>query len=177
MLCAMAAALAVFATPCKSFAIRQDEIKIAPPPPRVFSDEEKARLAAVASDRRKRLRLSLELATARLMRAEQLTTQQLYANASIELGGYEALVENAFAFMQREAAGGDKQRDLFKRFEQTLRAHTLRIEAIRRSTPPDYAVHVATTIKFARAVRTKALAAFFGEGSVREDDSDDMSRN
>lgn len=146
----------------------QDEMT-APPPPRVFTDTERTQLAGVSNDRRKRLRLSLELAENRLARAEQLTGGQQYAPASIELGAYEALIVDAFAFMQERSNPDNKLRDLFKRFEQALRAHTRRIEAIRRITPTAYAPHVATTINLAKSLRAKALDAFFGEGSLRDD--------
>lgn len=149
---------------------RQDEAT-APPPPRIFTEAEKGRLAAVIDDRRKRLRLSLELAEARLARAEQFTTGQQYAAASAELGAYEALIEDAFAFMQEQGVVNNKLRDLFKRFEQALRAHTQRIEAVRRITPTAYSQHVGTTIKLAKSLRSKALDAFFGEGSMSGDDA------
>lgn len=139
---------------------------VAPPPPRAYSNDEQAQLAA--AERHKRLRISLELATNRLVRAEGFTTQRQYAAASAELGAYQALVEDALNYIQKQVMGG-KQRDFFKRFEQTLRAHTLRIEAMRRITPPSYAVHVATTIKIAQRARTQALDGFFGAEVMRDD--------
>lgn len=155
-----------------SFAVthapRQDDATIAPPPPRVFSNEEKAQLAAISNDRRKRVRLSLELAANRLTRAEQLTREQQYAPASIELGGYEAIIEDALEFMQEQSRARGASRDLLKRFEQTLRAHAPRLEGVRRTTPPSYAVHVGTTLKLAQRARTKALNAFFGDGTIHD---------
>lgn len=152
----------------------QDE-SIAPPPPRIFTDGEKAQLAAAGGDRRKRLRINIELAENRLARAEQLTLQQQYGAASAELGAYQALIEDGSMFIQEQGTSNNKLRDLLKRFEQSLRAHTLRIEAIRRTTPQAYVVHVEATLKLAKALRAKALDAFFGEGSMRDEASSDSS--
>jgi len=151
---------------CVTVICAQELEDVAPPPPRIFSNDERAQLAA-AAERNKRVPVSLTLATNRLIRAEGFTTQQQYAAASTELGAYQALIEDALVFIQKQVVGS-KQRDSFKRFEQTLRAHTSRIEAVRRITPPFYAVHVATTIKVAQRARTKALDGFFGAEVMRD---------
>lgn len=159
-----AAMLLMISVPCATITHAQGLDDVAPPPPRTFSNDERAQLAA--AERNKRVPISLTLATNRLVRAEGFTTQQQYAVASTELGAYQAIIEDALGYIQKQLVGS-KQRDSFKRFEQTLRAHTQRIEAIRRITPPFYAVHVATTIKVAQRARTKALDGFFGDEVMR----------
>ena len=147
----------------------------APPPPRVISEDERTRLDALSGNARKRLRLGLEFAEIRLTRAEQSTTDGRFAAASIELGAYEALIENVFASLRPQGAANNRSRDQLRRFEQALRAHGARIEVIRRTTVPAYAVHVATTARLARQIRTKALDTFFGTGSMDDSDREQTS--
>lgn len=160
-----AAMLLFMLVPCAPITCAQGLDDVAPPPPRTFSNDERAQLAA--AERNKRVPVSLTLATNRLVRAEGFTTQHQYAAASTELGAYQAIIEDTLAYIQKQIIGS-KQRDSFKRFEQTLRGHTQRIEAMRRITPPFYAVHVATTIKVAQRARTKALDGFFGDEVMRD---------
>jgi hypothetical protein len=160
-----AATLIFVLVSCAAVTCAQELEDAAPPPPRAISNDERAQLAA--AERNKRTQVSLTLATNRLVRAEGFTTQQQYAAASTELGAYQALIEDALVFIQKQIVGS-KQRDSFKRYEQALRAHTSRIEAVRRITPPFYAVHVATTIKVAQRARTKALDGFFGAEVMRD---------
>jgi hypothetical protein len=133
-----------------------------PPPPMKFvSRSERTQLSATR-DAKARTRATIELAEARLTRAEQLTASQQFSEASAELGMYQGLVDNVLHYLNNEQTG-KKQRDTYKRLELALRAHSARIEAIRRVTPAEYAVHVKAICTCARNARAEALNAFYGD--------------
>jgi hypothetical protein len=136
-----------------------------PPPPMKFvSRGERTQLSA-AHDAKSRTRATIELAEARLSRAEMLTAGQQFEEASSELGIYQGLVEDALTYLDR--AEKKKQRDVYKRLELALRTHGARLESIRRVTPSEYAVHVKTICECARSARTQALNAFYGDTVIR----------
>lgn len=140
-------------------------LPLAPPPPMKFvSRSERTQLAA-ARDTKTRTRATIELAEARLSRAEQLTAGQQYEAASTELGVYQGLVEDALNYLD-STAPKKASRDTYKRLELALRAHCARLESIRRVTPSDYATHVKAICEGARSARTEALNAFYGETVV-----------
>jgi hypothetical protein len=144
----------------------------APPPMKFVSRSERMQLSA-ARDAKARTRATIELAEARLSRAEQLTAGQQYDAASAELGMYEGLVEDALNYLG-DAQTGKKQRDTYKRLELALRAHCARLEAIRRVTPSEYSIHVKATCECARNARTVALNAFYGDTVIRDDSPEDQ---
>ncbi len=139
----------------------------APPPLKVVSREERARIDAT-KDAKARIRATIELADARLAKAELLTGQHDYEDAQGELGKYGALIEDALNFLSPMVRDRDKTRDLYKRLELTLRAHGPRLTAMRRSTPLEYAVWIKELEDFARKGRTEALNSFYGNTVVRE---------
>lgn len=130
------------------------------------SRSERTQLSA-ARDAKARTRSAVTLAEARLTRAEQLTAGQQFEAASAELGIYQGLVEDALAYLDG-VAEKKKSRDIYKHLELSLRAHCSRIEAIRRMTPAEYAVHVKAICEHARNARAEALNAFYGDTVVRE---------
>jgi hypothetical protein len=142
-------------------------LPLAPPPPMKFvSRNERTQLLA-ARDAKARTRATIELAEARLSRAEQLTAGQQYEAASNELGSYQGLVEDALSYLDGTAPKKDS-RDTYKRLELALRTHCARLEAIRRVTPSEYAVHVKAICECARNARTEALNAFYGDTVIRD---------
>ncbi len=143
------------------------DITSAPPPLRFIPNEDKAQLD-VARDGKTRTRLSLELAEARLQQAEKLTGERRYDRAATEIGVYQALVEDSFRFLNSAAAEQKRFRSLYKRLELTLRAHDARVQALRRATPAVYGNNIQTTSEALRRVRTNALNAFFGEGTLND---------
>ena len=145
----------------------------APPPMRYIPDDERAQLSA-AHDAKTRTRLTIELAEGRLSRALQLTEGQRYDEAAVELGIYEALIDDAIDFLQSDEAT-NKNRDLNKRLELVLRSHVPRIETIRRITPADYAGNVKAALDYARRARTEALNAFYGHTVVRDGANENTS--
>ena len=137
----------------------------APPPPMRFVSRNERTVLSSARDVKSRTRSAIELAEARLTRAEQLTAGQQYEAASAELGIYQGLMDDALAYLDRESK---KQRDIYKRLELALRTHGARLESIRRVTPSDYAVHVKMICECARNARTEALNAFYGDTVIQD---------
>ncbi|HJR09643.1 MAG TPA: hypothetical protein VJ842_20450 [Pyrinomonadaceae bacterium] len=136
------------------------------PPPMIYLPEDVRTQLSAARDDKARTRLSLELAEARLARAEQQTEQKQFNAATAELGIYQALFEDALQYLHRTSDGGSRSRDLFKRLEQTLHKHAARVEAMRRTTPSEFSGNLLTLIKNLRDLRTEALEAFYGHTVV-----------
>jgi len=145
----------------------------APPPMKFVPRNERTQLSATR-DAKARTRAAIELAELRISRAEQLTGMQQYEGASAELGVYHGLIEDVLNSLT-ETRKNNKQRDLHKRLELSLRAHLARIEAIRRVTPNEYAVNIKVICECARRARTEALNAFYGDTVVREVSQDDAT--
>jgi hypothetical protein len=139
----------------------------APPPIRIISKEERAQIDQ-AGDSKQRIRLTIQLAGARLTRAEQHTAQENYDAASAEVGSYHALIEDVLKFLSSIKRDNNKTRDLYKRLEIALRADGPRLTTMRRTTPLEYAVWIKKVEEFARASRTEALNSFYGHTVVRE---------
>lgn len=140
---------------------------MAPPPLKIISREERARIDA-ADDSKARLRTTLEFANLHLAKAEVLTSEHNFENATAELGKYEALIDDALNYLSPMVRDKNKTRDLYKRLELALRAHGPRLTAIRRSTPLEYAVWIKALEEFAREGRTEALNSFYGQTVFRE---------
>lgn len=140
---------------------------IAPPPLRIISRAERAKLDA-EGDSKTRLRETIALADAHLAKAQEHTTQHDYDSAAKELGNYGALLDNALAFLRPMSRDGNKTRDLYKRLELALREHGPRLTAMRRTTPLEYAVWIKEVEDFARKGRTEALNSFYGHTVFRE---------
>ena len=139
----------------------------APPPIKIITKEERAQIAQT-DDAKQRLRLTIQLAGARLTRAEQHTAQGNYDEASAEVGSYHALIENALEFLSTMKRDSNKTRDLYKRLELALRADGPRLTTMRRTTPLEYAVWIKKVEEFARESRTEALNSFYGHTVVRD---------
>jgi hypothetical protein len=127
-----------------------------------ISSPERTQLST-SHDAKGRLKTSIEMAETRLLRAEQLTVDQRFMNATSELGIYQAIIEDALSYLGQQKVNSDKTRDLYKKLEIQLRADATRIEAIRRVTPSDYAIHVKAVRDFTDNARTNALNAFFSD--------------
>jgi hypothetical protein len=112
----------------------------------------------------------MELATAHLTRAEQLTNESKYDAASTEVGTYNALIENVLDALSSLRRDSDKARDLYKKLEMALRADGPRLTAMRRITPLEFAVWIKKVEDFARNARTEALNSFYGHTVVRDAD-------
>lgn len=143
----------------------------APPPFKMIVKDERAAIEQ-SNEPSKRLKLTIEYASAHLGVAEQHTTQGNFEAASTEVGMYHALIENALAFLSTFKRDSNKTRDLYKKLEMALRAQGPRLTAMRRVTPLEFAVWIKQVEDFARDGRTEALNSFYGHTVVREQKSD-----
>lgn len=166
--------LLVISALCVAVAQAQDEtnqeLLSAPPPMRAIPENERTELNQ-AKDPKARIRRTLELTDAHLLRAEALAAEQRYNPALAELGNYLALVDNGLKYVGQLNSDHSKFRDLYKRIELALRAHGPRLLSMRRSTPLEYATRMKEVEDFAREGRTEALNAFYGQTVVREERS------
>lgn len=165
--CSLVAVIVFIAPETRGQDYRSPLISAPPPPPMKFvSRNERTQLSA-ARDAKARTRATILLAEARLARAEQLTLGQHFEAASAELGIYQGLVDDALKYLNG-VEKKKKSRDIYKNLELALRAHSARIEAIRRTTPSEYAVHVKAICEHARNARTEALNSFYGDTVIRD---------
>ena len=148
----------------------------APAPPMKFVSRTERTQLTSARDAKARTRATIELAEARLARAEQLTAEQNYIAASGELGAYEGLIEDALDYLDDITKNDNKLRDTYKKLELALRTHCMRLEAIRRVTPAEHAVHIKAICECARNARTTALNSFYGDTVVPENSSHDGAK-
>jgi hypothetical protein len=146
---------------------RPQQVEPGPPPLKYIPEEARQRLASTRN-MKDRVKTSLDLADERLRLAVAHIDADRYEGATAELGIYEAVVKDVIHFVQNSGPTTNKQRDLFKRIEMTLRAHTSRIETIRRSLPASHGVHVEAAIEFVRNARSDALNAFFDDTVLRD---------
>lgn len=138
----------------------------APPPLRLVPRDERSQLDA-ARDAKGRTRLSMELAEARLSRAEALTQTQQFEAAARELGIYQGILEDALRFL-KEQKEQKKLRDIYRRFEISLRAHAARLETIRRQTPSEFSINIKTITDSTKNLRGEALNGFYGDTVIRD---------
>lgn len=146
----------------------------APPPLRLVPRDERVSLAA-ARDVKARMRLSVELAEARLARAEQMTSSQQYESASRELGIYQGILDDALHFL-KDQKEQKKLRDIYKRFEMALRSHAVRLETMRRTTPSEYAFNIKTITEYTKNLRGEALNGFYGDNVIRDAPDDEAEK-
>ena len=144
----------------------------APPPFKMIVKEERAQIEET-QDSSKRLKLTITFAGAHLTAAEQHTARENYEAASVEVGMYHALIENALKFLSTSKRDSNKTRDLYKRLELALRADGPRLTAMRRNTPLEFAVWIKHVEDFARDGRTEALNSFYGHTVVRDQKTSD----
>jgi hypothetical protein len=140
---------------------------MAPPPFKMIVKDERAQIEGTG-DSSKRLKLTIQFATAHLGVAEQHTAHENFEAAQTEVGMYHALIEHAREFMKTFKRDSNKTRDLYKRFELALRAHGPRLTAMRRITPLEFAVWIKQVEDYAREIRTEALNSFYGHTVVSE---------
>ena len=145
----------------------QPHTPTAPPPLRVLTADDRLTLAQV-KDNKSRVKKTIEFGEIHLTKAESLTKEEKYSEASAELGHYWALIEDVLKFVGALNPDSGKTRDLYKRVELALRAHGIRLTLMRRTTPVEYAVWIKQLEDYARHGRTEALNSFYGHTVVRE---------
>jgi hypothetical protein len=147
-----------------------DDIQAAPPPLKMISDTERARL-----DREKgvkgRTRRSLELMEARLAAAETALRADDPEKTFAELGVFHALIDDTLLFLERGEKDSRKVLTNFKRFEIGIRGFTSRLELIRREMPLTHETYVMSLIKQLREARTRATEPLFGDTVLRDNET------
>ena len=154
-----------------SAASAQDDDKpkdLVPPPLSIVSKGEKEQLDA-QNDVKKRTELAIELMNARLLKATEFSSKNQYKESLDELGGFQALLRNAFNFLKRNDKGSKKVLNNFKRFEINLRGFIPKLEIIRRDMPLKYGYHVQTLMKFVRDARADAVEPLFDDTVLGKD--------
>jgi hypothetical protein len=159
--------LAIAGIPALAFQDPQPGPMPAPPPLKIIPKVERAQIEA-ETDTKDRLKLTLLLALTHLETAERHTAQTNFEAASVEVGTYHALIENALTLVASLKRDSNRTRDLYKRIELSLRAHGPKLTAMRRITPLEFAVWIKQVEDFARDGRTQALNSFYGHTVVRE---------
>jgi hypothetical protein len=153
-----------------STANAQDDkpVDLVPPPLAIVSKGEKSQLEA-ENDAKKYTQLSIELMDARLIKAAELSSKNQYKESLDELGGFQALLRNAFNFLKRNDNGSKKILNNYKRFEISLRGFMPKLEIIRRDMPIKYGYHVRALMKFVREARANAVEPLFDDSVLSED--------
>lgn len=169
MLCMIGAGAGLLPPPCHAQERAELEEMEAPPPMKYVPQAERTRLAAIR-DTKARTRLSLTLIEERLETAERLTTSRQFGGAAAELGIYQALITEALDYLRTASSTGNRNRDLYKLMDLTLRAQCSRIDAMRRVTPFESATNVRAAYEHVESARAAALNAFYGEQVVTEEE-------
>lgn len=138
-----------------------------PPPMRYVAPDDRAQIAST-KDAKARVRLTIELAEARLTRMEQLTSQKTFAEASETLGTYLGLIEDVMHFVGGMTQDKNGTRDLYRKLDIALRAQIPRLAVMRRDTPAEYSLHLKAAEEFVRNTRSDALESFYGHTVLRE---------
>jgi len=139
-----------------------------PPPMRFVARDDRSQLT-ITKDAKARVRLTIELADARLAHMEALTSHKEFEKASEVLGTYLGLIEDVMRFIGDMPREKNSTRDLYRRLDIALRAQIPRLAVMRRDTPSDYSIHLKTAEEYARNTRTEALESFYGHTVLRED--------
>ncbi|HEY0427044.1 MAG TPA: hypothetical protein VGC76_04480 [Pyrinomonadaceae bacterium] len=160
--------LFIFQLSVFSFSVyaQTEEPKDAEPPPlKMISKDEKARLQA-ETDLKARTDLSLALMEARLKKAEEFSSQEAYSEMFTELGGFHALIDDTLSFLNRNDNGSRKVLNNFKKIEISLRSFISRLEIIRRELPAKFEFYVRGLVKIVRDARTRAVEPLFSDTVV-----------
>lgn len=138
------------------------EDNLAPPPLKLLSQEEKAKLGS-ESEVKRRTKLALELMNSRLKQAETFYTAANYDDMFTQLGAFHGLMDNMLEFLNKSDKDNNKVLSNFKRLEIGLRGFTPRLEIIHHDVPIRYEQYVRSLIKNLRAARTRAVEPLFDD--------------
>ncbi len=138
---------------------------VAPPPLKTLSKTEKNQLAAETNVKKHTI-LALELMDNRLASAETFNNEKQFDNMFDELGGFNALIDNTLAYLNKNDNDSGKVLNNFKRLEMNLRKYTPRLELIRRDVPARYEPYVRNLIIDLRDARAKAVEPLFDNSVV-----------
>jgi len=139
----------------------------APPPIKMLSKTERQQLKDEVKPK-DHTNLALGLMEARLRSAEKFSADENYSLMYAELGGFEALMDNALNFLLKAPQGEGKQLDNLKRLEIGLRKFVPRLETIRRDVPLNFDPYLRTVILDISNAREKAMQPFFSDSVVSD---------
>jgi hypothetical protein len=156
-------ALLIAITP-SAIAFGQDVVDddLAPPPLKLLSQDEKAKLNGETEVKR-RTKLALELMDARLRQSEALHTSQNYDDMFTQLGAFHGLMDNMLEFLNQSDKDNHKVLNNFKRFEIGLRGFMPRLQMIHSDVPIRYEQYVRNLIKSLRTARARAIEPLFDD--------------
>ncbi|MFN6963169.1 MAG: hypothetical protein ACK4S4_05310 [Pyrinomonadaceae bacterium] len=147
---------------CSSFAGAQiNDIDVEPPPLKMLSKSEKEMLNS-KRDVRERTNIAIGLMDARLKSAEKYSTDENFALAFAELGGFQGLVDNNLDFLLRSYPDSRRLSSL-KRFEIGLRGFVPRLEGLRRQMPARFESYIVSLQKYVSEARRRSLEPLFGD--------------
>lgn len=147
----------------------------APPPMRFVSRTDRTQLDAT-KDAKTRLKSAIKLAEDRLTKAEALTAQKAFEEASFEIGGYLGLIGDLRSFIGALDKEKGSTRDIYRHMEIAVRAHIPRLAVMRRSTPALYSPHIKDAEEYIKDTRAEALDSFYGHSVLREPSSENANQ-
>lgn len=139
-----------------------------PPPLRYIPNDLRDQLN-IKTDLKARTKLVLLLADERLKRAELLTAERRFGDASAELGIYQALVEESVRYLHAAQRRNGDLRDQYRKLEVAFRSYRTRLELLSRSTSSSYRVHLLQISDDTWRIRTQVLNRFFGDEVIDDD--------
>jgi len=139
----------------------------APPPMHLVTKSERSQLDE-ARDPKSRLHQTLTIAEDHLSRAEKLTEEKKFDEASAELGDYLGLIGDLRDYIATLNHDKNSTRDLYRHFEFQVRTHIPRLAVIQRSTPVSYVLNIKDAEEFIKDTRAEALDSFYGHSVLRE---------
>ena len=142
-----------------------DDLEVAPPPLKILSADEKAKLAA-ESEVKRRTKLALDLMEVRLKQAEAFDAKQNFDQMFVELGAFQGLMDDMLEFLYKSDKDSKRVLNNFKKFEIGLRMFTPRLELVRSHLPVRYERYVRNLVKNLRAARAKAIEPLFDDTVV-----------
>lgn len=135
---------------------------------RFVARDDRSQLSMVR-DAKARIRLTIDLANARLTRIEELTNEKQFEQACEALGNYLGLIEDVMRYIPGLTnVNRTTTQDLYRKLDIALRGQIPRLVIMRRATPSEYAGHLKEAEEFVRDTRTQALDYFYGYSVLRE---------
>ena len=129
-------------------------------------------------DAKDRLRATMTLSTDHLTRAEKLTDDKKFDEASAELGAYLGVIGDLRDYIAKLDPNKGSTRDLYRHFEWQVRLHIPRLAIIQRTTPAPYVRNIKDAEDFIKDTRAEALDSFYGRSVLREPPPDpDLSNS
>ncbi len=135
---------------------------LAPPPLKLLSQDEKAKLNGETEVKR-RTKLALELMDTRLKQAETLHTSEGFDDMFTQLGAFNGLMDNMLEFLNKSDKDSGKVLNNFKRLEIGLRGFMPRLQMIHSDIPIRYEWYVRNLIKSLRTARARAIEPLFDD--------------